>query len=94
MISAAKVRVVWCQNGLVDEFRMTEWHSISEPLQLQLAQEALRQATNNLAAYAEALAAEMEGGHMSDRGGNEALRLFATLVRSVHASGQVTAGHA
>ena len=64
---------------------MTDWHSISEPLQLQLAQEAMRQASANLAAYAEALAEEMEGGFMSDRGGNEALRLFANLVRSVHA---------
>jgi hypothetical protein len=73
---------------------MTDWHSISEPLQLQLAQEAMRQASANLAAYAEALAEEMEGGFMSDRGGNEALRLFASLVRSVHASEPMVAGHA
>ena len=73
---------------------MTDWHSISAPLQLQLAQEALRQASANLAAYAEALAAEMEGGFMSDRGGNEALRLFANLVRSVHAPEPTMAGHA
>lgn len=73
---------------------MIDWHSLSEPLQLQLAQEALRQASSNLAAYAEALAEEMESGVMSDRGGNEALRLFASLVRSVHAPEPVVAGYA
>ncbi len=73
---------------------MTEWHSISEPLQLQLAQEAMRQASANIAAYAEALAEEMEGGFMSDRGGNEALRLFATLVRSLNAPSTEMVGHA
>ncbi len=73
---------------------MTDWHSISEPLQLQLAQEALRQASAKIAAYAEALAEEMEGGFMSDRGGNEALRLFANLVRTVHSPQAMVAGHA
>ncbi|MDT7951143.1 MAG: hypothetical protein RQ966_06515 [Acetobacteraceae bacterium] len=73
---------------------MTDWHKISEPLQLQLAQEALRQATSSIAAYAEALAEEMEAGFMSDRGGNEALRLFASLVRSVNADSSGVAGHA
>ena len=73
---------------------MTDWNSISEPIQLQLAQEALRQASTSLAAYAESLAEEMEGGFMSDRGGNEALRLFANLVRMVHAPTPLTAGRA
>lgn len=73
---------------------MVDWHSISEPLQLQLAQEALRRASTNIAAYAEALAGEMEAGFVSDRGGNEALRLFANLVRSVHAPEMVTTGNA
>ena len=73
---------------------MIDWHSISEPLQLQLAQAALRRASSDIAAYAEALAEEMEAGLLTDRGGNEALRLFATLVRSVHAPEMVTAGSA
>jgi hypothetical protein len=73
---------------------MTDWNSLSEPLQLQLAQEALREASENLAAYAEALASEMEAGFMSDRGGQEALRLFATLVRAVHAAEPAGVGHA
>lgn len=85
---------VFCQNGFAGELPMTDWHSISEPLQLQLAEEALRQASKNLARYAEALAEEMEAGFMSDRGGNEALRLFASLVRSVHSQEPMTAGHA
>ena len=73
---------------------MTEWNILPEPLQLQLAQAALREASKNLAAYAEALAGEMEAGFMSDRGGHEALRLFANLVRSVHAAEPQYAGHA
>ena len=73
---------------------MIDWHSISEPVQIQLAQEALRQASSNIATYAEALAEEMEAGFMSDRGGNEALRLFASLVRSVSAPEMATVGNA
>ncbi len=73
---------------------MTEWNSLSEPLQLQLAAAALREASENLAAYAEALAAEMEAGFMSDRGGHEALRLFANIVRAVHAAETAGVGHA
>ena len=73
---------------------MTDWHSLSEPLQLQLAQEALRQASADLATYAEALAEEMENGSLSDRGGQDALRLFANLVRSVHAPAPTVVGHA
>lgn len=73
---------------------MTDWNSLSEPLQLQLAAAALREASENLAAYAEALAEEMEAGFMSDRGGQEALRLFANIVRTVHAADPVGAGHA
>src|SRR5579875_1814946 len=73
---------------------MTEWNSLSEPLQLQLAAAALREASENLASYAEALASEMESGFMSDRGGHEALRLFANIVRAVHAAEPAGAGHA
>ncbi len=65
---------------------MSDWERLSEPLQLQLAQAAMREASKNLAAYADALASEIECGFMADRGGFEALRLFATLVRSVHAA--------
>ena len=73
---------------------MTDWEVLSEPLQLQLAKAALREASKNLAAYAEGLAAEMEAGFMADRGGHEALRLFANIVREVHASEPEAVGHA
>lgn len=73
---------------------MTEWHLLAEPLQLQLAETAMRHASESLAAYAEALASEMEAGFMSDRGGREALRLFATLVRAVNLPEQGSVGHA
>lgn len=73
---------------------MTDWDHIAEPLQLQLAQAALREALKNLAAYAEALASEIEAGFMSDRGGQEALRLFANIVRSAHAAEPDSVGHA
>lgn len=66
---------------------MRDWEFLSEAVQLQLADAALREASRNLAAYAEALAAEIEAGFMADRGGDEALRLFASLIRSVHAAG-------
>ena len=64
---------------------MTEWDTLSEPVQLKLATEAMRQATTNLARYAELLAEEMEGGSIPDWGGKEALRLYASVVRSIHA---------
>lgn len=72
---------------------MTEWNLLPEPVQLQLATEALRQATTNLANYAETLAAEMEAGGIPDWGGREALRLFANIVRSIHAADH-SVGHA
>ena len=73
---------------------MADWEVLSETLQLQLAQAALREASKNLAAYADALASEIEAGYMADRGGHEALRLFATLVRTVHAAEPEGVGHA
>lgn len=73
---------------------MTDWDSLPEPLQLQLTQAALREASKNLAAYADALASEIEAGFMADRGGHEALRLFANLVRAVHAAEPEVAGYA
>ena len=65
---------------------MTDWNLLPEPVQLQLAAEAMRQATTNLAQYAETLAEEMEAGGIPDWGGREARRLFANLVRSIHAA--------
>jgi hypothetical protein len=72
---------------------MDEWNVLSEPVQLQLATEAMRQATTSLAGYAETIAAEMETGQIPDWGGHEALRLFARIVRSIHAA-DCRVGHA
>ncbi|GAC1347600.1 MAG: hypothetical protein NVSMB18_33050 [Acetobacteraceae bacterium] len=63
---------------------MTDWNTLSEPLQLHLADAAMRQASESLAACAEHLAEEIEVGALSDRGGSEALRLFASIIRTVH----------
>jgi hypothetical protein len=65
---------------------MNEWKHLPEPLQLQLATEANRQASERMATYAEMLADEMEAGAIPDWGGHEALRFFASVVRSVHTS--------
>lgn len=57
------------------------WDSMSDELQLVVSKEALTQAAETIAGQAEILAAEMEGGFLLDRGGPEALRLFAAIVR-------------
>ncbi|KAA2213644.1 hypothetical protein [Teichococcus oryzae] len=60
------------------------WADFSEPQQLVLSQEALRRAAETLASHAEILAREMEDGALLDRGGPDALRLFASVVRATH----------
>jgi hypothetical protein len=47
-----------------------------------------------LAEHAEMLAAEMEDGALRDRGGPDALRLFAALVRTTHDDNFGQVGHA
>ena len=56
------------------------WDLLSDDLQLTLSREALRRAAATLAGQAELLAAEMENGSIADRGGPDALRLFAAVV--------------
>jgi hypothetical protein len=58
-----------------------DWNSLSEDLQLILAREAMRRAVETIAGQAEVLAGEIESGGISDRGGPEALRLLAAVVR-------------
>ena len=72
----------------------SEWMLLPEDLQLTLSQEALRYAAETLAGHAELLATEMEGGALADRGGPDALRLFAAVVRTVHQDGFGPVGHA
>jgi predicted lipoprotein len=59
-----------------------DWDSIPEPLQLMLADAALRRAAASIADQADTLAWEMETGTLQDRGGPEALRLLAALIRA------------
>jgi hypothetical protein len=58
-----------------------DWDSLAEPVQLALAAAAMRRAASVIAGQAETLASEMEAGGLQDRGGPEALRLLAVLVR-------------
>ncbi len=61
---------------------LSEWNRLPEALQMTLAAEALRQASTSIASQAESLAAEIEHGSLSDRGGPDALRLLAAVLRS------------
>ena len=58
-----------------------EWNQMPEDLQIGLAREALSRAVAMIAEQAEALADEIERGSLTDRGGPNALRLFAAVVR-------------
>lgn len=65
-----------------------------DELQLVLAREALRRAAETLAEHAELLALEMEEGALRDRGGPDALRLFASVVRATSLDSMGPVGHA
>lgn len=62
----------------------TDWNALTEDQQLALSREALRRAAETLADHAEVLAAEMDLGTLADRGGPDALRLFAAVVRATN----------
>lgn len=73
---------------------MTEWNLLPAPLQLHLAQQALRQACDTFVRQAEFLADEMDEGELSDLGGADALRLLATIIRSTSTVSTTVCGHA
>ena len=58
-----------------------DWNSLTDAMQLWLSREALRRAAETIAGQAEVLAGEMENGCLADRGGADALRLLASVVR-------------
>jgi hypothetical protein len=62
---------------------MQDWPMLSEGAQLALSRAALAQAADTIAWQAETLAEEMETGTLDDRGGPEALRLLAAVVRAL-----------
>ena len=70
------------------------WRDMPDELQLALAREALRRAAETLADHAEVLAMEMESGALADRGGPDALRLFAHVVRATSLDAIGPVGHA
>jgi hypothetical protein len=77
------------------EARMVgDWNFLSEDLQLVVSREAMRHAAETIAGQAELLAEEMEAGVLCDRGGPEALRLFAAVLRAAGGEGLVAAGKA
>jgi hypothetical protein len=71
-----------------------DWNHLSEDLQIALSRAALSRAATTIAEQAEVLADEMECGALADRGGPEALRLFAAVVRLGDQDELVPAGHA
>ena len=73
---------------------LTDWNLLSDELQLMVSREALRRAADVLAEQADGLASEMETGSLSDRGGPEAPRLLAAVVRGNGGSGFAVVGHA
>jgi hypothetical protein len=73
---------------------LSDWNRLSETLQLVLAQEALMRAVETIAGHAETLANEMEAGGLEDRGGPDALRLLAAVVRVTGKESSSPAGHA
>lgn len=66
---------------MLRENLLRDWNLLSEDLQILLSTEALRRAADAVAQQAEALAIEIEAGVLADRGGPDALRLLAALMR-------------
>ena len=70
------------------------WDTLTEDMQIALSREAMRRAAEALADHAELLAREMETGGLADRGGPDALRLFAAVVRATQEDSFGPVGHA
>ena len=69
-----------------------DWNSLTDEAQIALSQQALHRAAAQIAVQAELLADEIECGGLSDRGGPDALRLFAAMVRAGTRQDLVPAG--
>lgn len=62
---------------------LENWTLLTDGAQLALSRAALAQAADTIAEQAETLAEEMETGELADRGGPDALRLLAAIVRAM-----------
>jgi hypothetical protein len=71
----------------------SNWNEIPEDLQVALSSEALRRAVSIIVTQAEMMALEMECGGLRDRGGPEALRLFAAVLSVSGSDELMPAGH-
>ena len=71
-----------------------DWNSLPEYLQLTLSREAMGRAAAIVAEQAEQLAEEIDCGNLADRGGADALRLLAAMVRVSGEDELIPAGHA
>jgi len=71
-----------------------EWHGMSEELQTALAQQAMHRAAMIVAEQAEMFARQFSAGTLQDRGAEDALRLFAALLRETSTASLAPAGHA
>lgn len=65
---------------------LNSWCVLSDDIQLALAQSAMQRASETIAEQAETLAGVFEAGELSDRGGADALRLLAAVVRSARST--------
>ncbi len=70
------------------------WDQLTDESQLRLSAAALRYAATIIAEQAELIALEMDEGRLEDRGGPDALRLFAAIVRLNNREAEMAVGHA
>jgi Mor family transcriptional regulator len=77
-----------------DHAMFAHWNELPDNVQVGLAREALSRAVAMIAMQAEVLADEIESGCLADRGGPDALRLFAAVMRVDGADELAPAGHA
>ena len=74
--------------------RPSEWHSISDELQVALAKQAMRHAAGIIADQADLFAVQFANATLQDRGAVEALKLFAVLLRETSAECLAPVGNA
>ncbi len=77
----------------MSDWPISDWATLSDDLQIRLARDAMRQAAEVIADQAEALAQAIETGTLADRGGPDALRLLASVVRVAGQDPLIPAGH-
>jgi hypothetical protein len=73
---------------------LENWNVLSDDVQLLLSRQALRLAAGIISNKAEMIADEIESGGLLDRGGPDALRLLAAVVREMTAEEAGPVGHA